>query len=327
MFDPTVGRWLEEDSIGFEGGDANLYRFVGNDPTNATDPTGMEARTEILNPGEKVDPAKFGGGNIAIAQGPHGQLQVNTKAAVRRFDPELSDRVLKMTPEQLKAAGIGPLQYAKITRGVRADDCISITFTAAEGTDARDLQFVQFVWWEATLTNTRGQKRRLKTSTATSTVKDARSTYDYLPTWYVDSASPGPAYEEQIRTKQAITMFDAPGPDVLLLNLLDDLVRAKREQLYTRAAVVFHFETYLLYDGRPIYSIPWTSTSTWDGNGKAWPEGKISAPVIDVTGGGPTPPALNGGQIRGLQRQYPNQKLFKPEVVAPLPVDAVILEK
>jgi hypothetical protein len=42
MFDPTVGRWLEEDPIGFEGGDANLYRFVGNDPTNFTDPSGLK---------------------------------------------------------------------------------------------------------------------------------------------------------------------------------------------------------------------------------------------------------------------------------------------
>jgi uncharacterized protein RhaS with RHS repeats len=40
-FDPTIGRWLEQDPIGFVGGDANLYRYVGNDPTNATDPSGL----------------------------------------------------------------------------------------------------------------------------------------------------------------------------------------------------------------------------------------------------------------------------------------------
>lgn len=43
MYDPSIGRWLEEDPIGFEGGDANLYRYVGNDPTNETDPTGKQA--------------------------------------------------------------------------------------------------------------------------------------------------------------------------------------------------------------------------------------------------------------------------------------------
>jgi hypothetical protein len=40
-YDPTIGRFISEDPIAFDGGDANLYRFVGNSPTNATDPTGM----------------------------------------------------------------------------------------------------------------------------------------------------------------------------------------------------------------------------------------------------------------------------------------------
>jgi hypothetical protein len=43
MYDPTIGRWLEEDPIGFAGGDLNLDRYVGNDPTNATDPSGLDA--------------------------------------------------------------------------------------------------------------------------------------------------------------------------------------------------------------------------------------------------------------------------------------------
>ncbi|MBI1916597.1 MAG: hypothetical protein HYS12_17955 [Planctomycetes bacterium] len=42
MFDPTIGRWTTEDPIGFEAGDANLFRYVGNDPTNATDPSGLK---------------------------------------------------------------------------------------------------------------------------------------------------------------------------------------------------------------------------------------------------------------------------------------------
>jgi hypothetical protein len=32
----AVGRWLSEDPIMFRAGDANLYRYVGNSPTNAT---------------------------------------------------------------------------------------------------------------------------------------------------------------------------------------------------------------------------------------------------------------------------------------------------
>ncbi|REK46751.1 MAG: RHS repeat-associated core domain-containing protein [Planctomycetota bacterium] len=40
-YDPVVGRWASEDPIGFAAGDANLYRYVGNGPTNAVDPSGL----------------------------------------------------------------------------------------------------------------------------------------------------------------------------------------------------------------------------------------------------------------------------------------------
>jgi hypothetical protein len=42
MYDPGTGRWLNEDPIRLKGGDADLNRYVENDPTNATDPTGLE---------------------------------------------------------------------------------------------------------------------------------------------------------------------------------------------------------------------------------------------------------------------------------------------
>jgi RHS repeat-associated protein len=40
-YDPNDGRWMSEDPVGFASGDSNLYRYVGNSPTNAVDPTGM----------------------------------------------------------------------------------------------------------------------------------------------------------------------------------------------------------------------------------------------------------------------------------------------
>ena len=40
-YDPTVGRWISEDPIGFAAGDANIYRYVGNSPTNFVDPDGL----------------------------------------------------------------------------------------------------------------------------------------------------------------------------------------------------------------------------------------------------------------------------------------------
>ncbi len=54
-YDPVVGRWLEEDPIGFEGGDKNLYRYVKNDPTNVTDPSGLAARIGRIESAFPVD--------------------------------------------------------------------------------------------------------------------------------------------------------------------------------------------------------------------------------------------------------------------------------
>lgn len=42
-YDAQIGRWLSEDPIGFGAGDANINRYVGNSPTNGTDPTGLES--------------------------------------------------------------------------------------------------------------------------------------------------------------------------------------------------------------------------------------------------------------------------------------------
>jgi uncharacterized protein RhaS with RHS repeats len=41
MYSPTLGRFISNDPIGFQGGDMNLYRFVENNPANATDPSGL----------------------------------------------------------------------------------------------------------------------------------------------------------------------------------------------------------------------------------------------------------------------------------------------
>jgi RHS repeat-associated protein len=40
-YDPATGRWVSEDPSGFGGGQANLYGYVGNDATNAVDPSGL----------------------------------------------------------------------------------------------------------------------------------------------------------------------------------------------------------------------------------------------------------------------------------------------
>jgi RHS repeat-associated protein len=44
-YDPAAGRWTQRDPIGFAGGDTNLYAYVGGDPINLTDTSGLIADT------------------------------------------------------------------------------------------------------------------------------------------------------------------------------------------------------------------------------------------------------------------------------------------
>lgn len=49
-YDPQVGRFISEDPLGFGGGDVNLMAYVGNQPVNGIDPSGL-INTELLSQG------------------------------------------------------------------------------------------------------------------------------------------------------------------------------------------------------------------------------------------------------------------------------------
>jgi RHS repeat-associated protein len=50
VLDPKTAKWLQQDPIMFQAGDPNLQRYVGNDVTNAVDPTGLELAGPHYNP-------------------------------------------------------------------------------------------------------------------------------------------------------------------------------------------------------------------------------------------------------------------------------------
>ena len=47
-YDPKLQRFIQQDPIGFLGGDVTLYVYVGNDPINASDPLGLQKAEQVM---------------------------------------------------------------------------------------------------------------------------------------------------------------------------------------------------------------------------------------------------------------------------------------
>ena len=64
--DPGTGRWTSQDPLGLIAGDANLYRYVGNEPIAMADRYGLQQPipTSMFGPGDLVIPSQnMPGGN------------------------------------------------------------------------------------------------------------------------------------------------------------------------------------------------------------------------------------------------------------------------
>jgi RHS repeat-associated protein len=58
MYDPSSGRFVLPDPVGFAAGDANLYRYCGNDPVNHTDPSGHFGLEEFFSAIDSFVPSR-----------------------------------------------------------------------------------------------------------------------------------------------------------------------------------------------------------------------------------------------------------------------------
>jgi RHS repeat-associated protein len=43
LYSPALGRFLQTDPVGYDAGDTNLYAYVGDDPVDKTDPSGLQS--------------------------------------------------------------------------------------------------------------------------------------------------------------------------------------------------------------------------------------------------------------------------------------------
>jgi RHS repeat-associated protein len=61
-YDPSTGRWMSQDPLGFDAGDSNLYRYAYNQPTGGSDPSGFSDPTnaDLGLPGNTQLPSRNG---------------------------------------------------------------------------------------------------------------------------------------------------------------------------------------------------------------------------------------------------------------------------
>jgi RHS repeat-associated protein len=60
-YSPRLGRFINEDPLGFGAGSVNLFSYVGNDPLNSLDPLGLERSYSLGNWSARVDRFNDGG--------------------------------------------------------------------------------------------------------------------------------------------------------------------------------------------------------------------------------------------------------------------------
>jgi uncharacterized protein RhaS with RHS repeats len=94
-YNPNIGRWMSEDPIGFNASDANLHRYVENQPTTRLDPSGLindyvwavadGAQVGLRNVGQKLwTPIRWTG--VTTLVGAEGYLKRRDAALKRDWE-------------------------------------------------------------------------------------------------------------------------------------------------------------------------------------------------------------------------------------------------
>ena len=131
MYDPSIGRWLEEDPIGFGGSDTNLYRYVGNNPTDEVDPSGL-----LAGAGEVQYTAISISGLIASEKEIGGEER--EKGAIKTIESRFGVKIGDVNDQK------SLVRVKKTEEGIRADFIDFVKFSAKlNGADGSIIQDVE----------------------------------------------------------------------------------------------------------------------------------------------------------------------------------------
>jgi RHS repeat-associated protein len=92
-YSPKLGRFLQTDPIGYDGGDLNLYTYVGNSPTVYTDPLGLEpsdgekARAMLHEAAETFRKLGMGNDDFRFGKGGGGGAKAGSGTKTERGGP------------------------------------------------------------------------------------------------------------------------------------------------------------------------------------------------------------------------------------------------
>jgi RHS repeat-associated protein len=245
-YDPKMGRWISQDPLGFDAGDSNLYRYVNNRATSASDPSGLEGGID--------EPRVLT--NKDVTNGPEFKLKDNKI--------ELPDK-----------------KYVVIRafKGVVAKDfemqsAIRIQAISNDKSVAKGIEFIQFVNREITFKD--GTSPVFAVLVAKRKVGAEEEKTDYFnkvntKEWNVDSARNSSAY---YAPNGASTYGRYGGIKEWEKSMLDQPGIYKDERFQTQKR---NFRTFVVYKGEIIYQVFWSQTATWNKDKKQWND-----PVEDV---------------------------------------------